>query len=108
MTMFHSAFPTIAAIGGGGLYIALRFTSDVIFGIVEGAEVVSVISIIEKGAGGVTVGVVLFFLLRWVVKRNDSLMDDIRKLHETNDQKREEHLQRMEKILREKLDGKDK
>jgi hypothetical protein len=96
--MLDQIIPTIAAIGGGGTYIALRFVSDVIFGVVDG-EAVSVLSIIEKGAGGVTVGVVLFVLLRWVIKRNDKLTDEIRDMHETNNALRQQHYEKLEKLL---------
>lgn len=88
-TMVNSVIPIASAVGGVVTYVALGF-------------IVPDISIFSEIGGGLTVGGLLFFILRWALKRNDSLTDKLHQMHEDRAQTAERHFNEIKEILKNK------
>jgi hypothetical protein len=57
-------------------------------------------STVEKAIGSFTVGAILFFLLRWALKRNDNLADQITALQKERDAMHKAHFEEIKTILK--------
>lgn len=85
-TMVNSFIPLASAAGGIVTYVVLGF-------------IVPDISIVSEVGGGLTVGGLLFFILRWALKRNDSLTDKLHQMHEERNRIAEERYNKLESKL---------
>jgi len=94
LTMVDSFIPAAAALGGIVTYWVIGFVEDAGMGLA--------ISAFEKVGGSMTVGLVLFFLLRWALKRNDSLTEEIRTMQKERASSAEQHFQEIKEILKSK------
>lgn len=92
--MVNSTIPAISAIGGAATYWIL--------GLLAEADVIPYVSVIDKFGGGITIGAVLFFILRWALKRNDSLTEQIRQMHEERSKAAEKNYAELKEILKSK------
>lgn len=89
-----SFIPAVAAAGGAATYWVLGILAD--------TDIIPDISAIDKVFGGVGVGAILFFILRWALKRNDDLTNQIHQLHKEGNEMREQHFREIKEILKNK------
>ena len=90
-TMVNTFIPVASAIGGTVTYVVLGLLAD------EG--VIPHLSFLGEISGGLTVGGLLFFILRWALKRNDSLTDKLHQMHEERNRIAEERYNKLESKL---------
>ncbi len=89
-----SFIPAVAAAGGAVTYWVLGFLAEI--------DIIPDLSILDKVGGGLTIGAILFFILRWALRRNDALTDKIHALHEERNKMTEDHFREIKEILKSK------